>query len=83
MKELSTYLDKIKKSVNDKSDTIFDIQRCIAKASGQKISKNLLSIEKETLFISVSSVRKNELFLKKKAILSLFKEEGISITNFR
>lgn len=83
MKELSFYLEKIRKTISSKKENLSFIQNCLTQVAGVTVPSESLSLKDGVLFVSSTPTKKNELFMKKKEILALLREEGLSVTDLR
>jgi urease accessory protein UreE len=80
MKSFSSFSDEIKKRLMKSYDEKEVIAIILKKFLKQEINKDYISINNTVLRVKVSGAQKQELKIKSKEILRLFKNAGLSIT---
>lgn len=84
MKNLSDYLLRFKKVLFDKTSEIRVIQKVLKELYGVDIIDSQITIKEKTIFLSISPLLKNKIFLSKEKVLIVLQNEGLSsITEIR
>lgn len=80
---LKIFLEKFKKIVNESEFYKDKIQEAIYLEIGIKLEKNLITITKGIVVLSVSPLIKNEVLIKKHKILKHLTIEGLNILDIK
>lgn len=84
MKSLSDFLQKFKIVLSDKTSEIRAVQKVFQELFNVEIPDSNIEIKKTTLYLSVSPLLKNKIFLSKESILQKLRTSGLnSITEIR
>ncbi len=83
MNPLSSYLERLRSILKDKTFEKKQIQEVIERFSGIVVDINNISIQNKTLYIKENNYIKNDLFLKKKILIENLKEKGFFIEDLR
>lgn len=78
MKDFSEYLKKFTFLLKDKTAEIRVLVQIIEEVTGAVLEEKKLKISNGVLFISASSLLKNNIYMSKETILSLCKERGVT-----
>lgn len=79
LKGIKEFLERYKKTLLKGDFEREEIVLCIKEISGVTLKPSEFKIERLTLTLRVTPIKKNQIFLYREKILSTFKEKGIKI----
>lgn len=80
---LNSFLDKFKKIIGENTQNKDFIIESIEKELHKKIDKNNIKISKNILYLNISPIFKNEIYMRKEKILKSLEEKNINVIDIK
>lgn len=80
---LNYFLDKFKKIIGENTQNKDFIIESIEKELCKKIDKDNIKISKNILYLNISPMFKNEIYMRKERVLKSLKEKNINIIDIK